>query len=394
MLQTCLAAVLAASLLGLFLVISREDNATGKIRNKLILLGFMLLGATLALLALQSAVNTAFAAALLPPHLAGVFFTGYLLHACIAAAAAIALWKGGAWPAGDAKMFILAAMALPLIAPRSANFPRLLFLSLLMNVFIPAGVFFAAEAAAGALRRLYAESGGRAGAALLVRARAAFTAMEDKTGKAGAFVALTLLFAGVRFMKDAYRGPFHISEPLFFALMMLLWPALSSLFKAGGRVILCCAAAGALGAAFHPLGRLLLVNAAYGLTRSLPFTVFNQLLRGLMNRDTLTAPLPGALALGTILTEKYYLRLKQAFPDFYSDNFGTVYPDGLTAGQAERLKALLARPEAAEKGLLPVEARSGQPFAAWIAAGTALTLLLNGGTVLDLCKSLMRAINV
>ncbi|OGS14261.1 MAG: hypothetical protein A2285_04955 [Elusimicrobia bacterium RIFOXYA12_FULL_57_11] len=398
MLQLILSILLAACLSVLFLRIVREDNASGKIRNARIGAGLALVGVAVLLLALQTAAHQLLSVnfPFLVPHLPAAYFLKYLQHGLTALIAAVVLWKAGTWPAGDAKLFILSALAIPVIIPDAAHFPGILFLALLVNIFIPAGFVFLLESANTVKTRLIGESRGETaravalGAGELVRSLAA---ASGKPGKLASFLLLTAIFGAVRFLKESYAGSLHINETLFFAFMMLAWPALSSLLKTGGNLALGTAGVCAVLCSLHPLGREILVSAAFGLTRSLPFIALNKAIRGLMGQDaSRTIPLD-ALSQGVILTENYFKKIKTAAPDFFSDNFSSIYPDGLTARQAEQLKIIISRSDAPGLDLSIITTRTGQPFAGWIAAGTLLTLALHGKTLTILWKSILRLLN-
>ena len=63
-------------------------------------------------------------------------------HAAVSAALALGLWLLRIWPAGDAKLFLILAAALPLAAPARVRPSALLPVALLTNVFVPAAAVF------------------------------------------------------------------------------------------------------------------------------------------------------------------------------------------------------------------------------------------------------------
>jgi hypothetical protein len=125
---------------GLWAVIGYTDWTHQKIRHNL-----MLFGGSGALLAY---------AGLLALTLLGVFgrvsqfpYWGYYqlagAHFLLSAAAAMALWWLAVWPAGDAKLFILLAALYPVMGLNTPLPQERLFLSTLINIFIPAaGLLF------------------------------------------------------------------------------------------------------------------------------------------------------------------------------------------------------------------------------------------------------------
>ena len=399
MLQLLLSLPLAAFLSVLFLRMVKEDNACGKIRNAIVLRGLAAVAAACPLLGLQTlAGSLAPGSSVIPPHpLPAVFFLRYLQHGFISFIAAFMLWKCGTWPAGDAKLFILAALTIPLLIPGAAYFPNLLFLAMLINILVPAALAFVIQALVSAFKRLIKKDRGDLFSFLRLCCAQSTQYLAEKAkdpGKAAAFLLLTALFGVARFLRNEYPGFFKVDELLFFGLIMVVWPAISGLLKLGGRIAL-----GAIGLCaglcfFYPFGRELLLHAAYGITRSIPFLIFYKALEGLMSRDSLITIAPCAISQGTILDESFLKTLKQAAPDFYSENFGTKYPDGITAQQAEDLKAHILGADTPSPELSSVAARAARPFAEWIAAGTVLTLALHGETVITLCKYAIFHLNV
>lgn len=69
------------------------------------------------------------------------FYRDLLIHLTFSCAAALGLWAGRVWPAGDAKLFMFLAAMLPLLSV-SGSFARGgLFFMALVNVFLPACAF-------------------------------------------------------------------------------------------------------------------------------------------------------------------------------------------------------------------------------------------------------------
>ena len=103
-----------------------------------------------------------------------------------------------------------------------------------------------------------------------------------------------------------------------------------------------------------------------------------------MDRDSIEKINPERIRAGLILSEKYLKKIRKAMPSFYKKNLKKIYPEGLTEEQAESLKALFASGEKGIEKLLPAEARTGKPFAAWITAGFIFTCLMQGENIVSL----------
>lgn len=127
----------AASALFLFLwaITGWGDFKTRKIRNRSLRAAAAAVGAGYLVLLATTGLGIAGRVAVFP-------YWGYYGEALSAvaacAAAALGLWWLGVWPAGDAKLFILLAALYPLTNIFAAGGVRLLFLSALINAFLPA----------------------------------------------------------------------------------------------------------------------------------------------------------------------------------------------------------------------------------------------------------------
>jgi hypothetical protein len=69
------------------------------------------------------------------------YYPACLTHACFAVAAGLGMWRFGMWPAGDAKLFILLSLWIPVLDPFSPLLPWTLTLSTLINIFVPSAIF-------------------------------------------------------------------------------------------------------------------------------------------------------------------------------------------------------------------------------------------------------------
>ena len=217
----------------------------------------------------------------------------------------------------------------------------------------------------------------------------ALKAAVKKPGEIASFLLLTAIFGTVRFIKVTYPALLPVNETVFFALMMLggsLRGGSGPFLKFGGKLTIGAAGLFAAACLFHPLGREALVFAAHGLARSVPFLILNRTMTALMSQDKLVPVPPGELSHGMILSDGYLKKLETAAPDFYKENFKTMYPDGLSGEQAELLKGFLGA--SPENELSAIDAHVCFPFAGWITAGALLTAVFQGETVLTLLRSL------
>ncbi|HUT86015.1 MAG TPA: hypothetical protein VMW66_04165, partial [Elusimicrobiales bacterium] len=123
-----------------------EDFKSGRISNKKIILGFKVLAFGFAVLFLVSLTNhlflsspkqvnsvlfsefIKFASWLLNPSLVLKFYLMFFVHAFLVLFIALLFWKVKIWPAGDAKLYIVLGLIIPLISPAINQFPEKLFL--------------------------------------------------------------------------------------------------------------------------------------------------------------------------------------------------------------------------------------------------------------------------
>lgn len=135
----------------LFLVLgaaaSYQDWRSKKIRNRLIVAGLGACAAVLAFLLINSLLGRRHLNfwGLGEYYLPLRYYPKVLAHFILSLAAAFALWRLSIWPAGDAKLFTLLSLVIALVDPNLPGFPVVLFLLLLINIFVPAGIVFAAE---------------------------------------------------------------------------------------------------------------------------------------------------------------------------------------------------------------------------------------------------------
>lgn len=143
-------------------------------------------------------------------------------------------------------------------------------------------------------------------------------------------------------------------------------PALARAASEGVNILAQGAAAGG-----SPLGRTLLIVCGMGLFFGLSLVLvrlWDQEVRPIRSAKTLEPFL--------VLAPQFVERLHED-PDFEAE-LGTLYPDGLTRDQAERLRGWCA-----ERSIEDVPLTPTMSFAAWIFLGFFVSHLLAGGHVLE-----------
>ncbi|HBL18505.1 MAG: hypothetical protein A2X36_10695 [Elusimicrobia bacterium GWA2_69_24] len=82
------------------------------------------------------------------------FYPLLLLHAALVTAAALFAWWIRVWPAGDAKLYIVLGLLIVLVDQNIFGFPWVLFLKMLVNIFVPAGIWILLMLTAAGVRAL------------------------------------------------------------------------------------------------------------------------------------------------------------------------------------------------------------------------------------------------
>lgn len=349
------------------LLIVYEDFQTHKIRNVRILSG-------LTICALGYAV-------LLGVRLwtgSGVpadFFGRAAVHGLLSLIIALSFWQTDIWPAGDAKLFILAAVLLPLIDLNPPRFPSALFLVLLINIFIPCMALTLLSIVFQYARKWVQGTTSPGWLVLQWRdffqAKARGLAPQDLKMLLG-FLSLFLAGTAVRFVLLRASSYWLTVHALFYLLLYLYWDLLSSLMKdkLGTALIFLSVAYLALGVVFFPSSLGAHLRYAFGMY--VGFGGLFMLLRTALESGT--KALEGrVLDAAAVQAGMVPLDLKLD-PRFNWEDFGPLSRDGLSERQAEQLRAW-AQPLAPSLRLITVSGDS-RAFAGWIIGGAALTLLL------------------
>lgn len=120
------------------MIIVKEDLIHKKISNKKLVLGIVI-----ALLGFGLMMANTFLG--LKGHstdyLNPLFYRLSLTHLLWSIFAALILWYGEIWPAGDAKFFIITSLYIPLINPFIKGYPDYLFLLFLVSIFVISAIY-------------------------------------------------------------------------------------------------------------------------------------------------------------------------------------------------------------------------------------------------------------
>ncbi|MFH1724826.1 MAG: hypothetical protein ABII00_09415 [Elusimicrobiota bacterium] len=138
---------LAALTLAAAVVVLYTDHKYKRIPNRMLLACLKVVGLAYAAYIGWTALASKglLPAPFLRAYPAWSFYPAILVHMAAAVAAGVLIWRLGLWPAGDAKLFLLLCLWLPIVDPGSALLPGRLALAFLMNIFIPAALFVVAR---------------------------------------------------------------------------------------------------------------------------------------------------------------------------------------------------------------------------------------------------------
>lgn len=383
--------------LGLASLISFEDWMTRKIRNRLIVLGLLVCSASLLLLLVNSLLGAR--QLRLGPlgeyFLPLSFYPRLLAHLLLSLTAGVGLWRYAIWPAGDAKFFTLSALFTGLIDPNLPGFPFFLFLILLINIFVPAGMLFTLEtilnllAAAPRLRAVDWPKWRKANAEV-----AAIRVRELWPYRSEYLVLGVNLFALFFALQSAssYVRPF-VAEPwgslAVFVMMFAFWGALATVLrnKKVGLAAFGALCAAALVGVFHlhlDVGGGFRAAARMTLNFGMVLSVGRVVFAWIIERDSLRELRAENLKYGDILSDATWQRL--AAEKELSGRMDPRYVDGLSHGDAATLKTWLAGRAAADYNVYHTI-----PFALWIFLGTLLTLSYRGSVVTAMAPYLVSA---
>ncbi|HEX4047529.1 MAG TPA: prepilin peptidase [Elusimicrobiota bacterium] len=279
---------------------------------------------------------------------------------------AVSLWMLRVWPAGDAKLFALLAVYLPLLLPDGLPLARLSVVWL-ANIFVPAAAALLAESLWRS-RRASLELDVRA---VLHRLRIWLVPTFDSLPEAlagNAFILLWWLAAEFLYQQALARWG-----------QASLWIPSLVLLVAAGTVHRFLATAWGRWAGFLAGFALLLwmrsqgagfswaVLAEIGARTLLMQLVLQLLFDALEEWETLLVP-PALLEPRMVLTSKFAELLG---PEFEDAGIGPLYRDGLSAVQVRTVKDWCATNRIEQVGVYRCYA-----FAFWLFVGTALTAVL------------------
>lgn len=313
-------------------------------------------------------------------------------HVLLSLTAGWTLWRLDVWPAGDAKLYLALSALLPLVDGNLSGFPSLLFMVLLINIFVPAGLLFAAEGTAAlilgapaALARAPWSALGRGpwpavkGALDVAKVRLIeFYPRRWQAAMIGVNLASLFFVLRVIERKLGERPIGAFGHVAVFLVMYAAWGRIAPVLRrpAAGAVGLSAALVGAVAAAAAGADLTAMIRRTaenvlgFGFLLSLARLAFDRQLElaglGSMAAEDLRA--------GAIPTD-------EAWSAFSGDPalarvLDERRRDGLSALEAAAVRAWMKA-----RGTSALAVHRAVPFAAWILIGTVLTLWRPGTVV-------------
>lgn len=370
------------------LVVSYEDWSQRRVRNRWIVLGLLAGAAGLGYLFWNSVLGHQgvrlgrFGEHYMPWR----YYSKLLIHMGLSFAAAFTMWRLAIWPAGDAKLYTLFAFLAALIDPNLPGYPLLLFMLMLVNIFVPAGLLFAAETVGRVLLRTGELWGVDRGVWLKAKAEVVEVRLREAwpyryqylTLVVNLYALFYLTATGQRYSRLLAWGAF--GNVIIFLLMFVVWGKITMVLRdrrVGYAAVAALAAAMAWGAYFRGwdvlaiMGSALKMTANFGVFLSVARLVFHWYIE----LESLRELRPEHLQPGVVLSDDTWQKL--AAEPGLAGKLGGRYSDGLAADEVEALKAWLASQTAGATYTF----YHTIPFAVWIFLGSLYTVVRRGNLV-------------
>ena len=380
-------------------VISYEDVKYGKVRNKWILLGIFWGLAVLFFFLIWYFIATPithfyyFDILKLPPGSAAPVFTvslNYLgkviLNVAIALAIAFLMWRFKAWAAGDAKLFVVYALLVPLKYYWKSYLPYFPSFVLLINIFIPVVLYLLVRSCFYYLKYIYLKI---AKPPAVKKERQKKPSPEKKTiwqalkSRGKPMIGMIGIFLMLSLIQKPIRQYISIDFTSFYVIIFAALIIFRKIFKIFEKPLV-----------FRIMVVILIVLLSYGfirfpeatgqtlyqtIKRMIIFMIVLSLFRKLIDFYVLKTGVEEIkienLKPKMSLAEETLEKLKKD-KEYYDKYIGVIYPGGLTVEQAEAVKKWAQ--EKQKDKIKAVSIYKPFPFVVWMFVGLIITLLLQG----------------
>ena len=360
------------------IVTSYQDIKFGKIKHKWIGMGLIYFILGYLLLYLLSALRIVDYRGINYSYIQELFINGL-----ISIVIAYLFWKLGIWAAGDAKLFIVYALLIPLDYYSKSYLPYFPSFALLLNIFIPLFLFILIAAFLKLLNIAICR--------LINNIKNILILIKDCCQKIsskirdgwqeilGTLAGYTLIFLGLQIL----MSKLHLNSLWVIILIVIFYRVVSKGIKKSRKALLLT---GIILAAYfgyqifyrHDVLKLILIFKNL-IRLLLVFGVANGVLNLYIKYTQVRKIDIHDLSPMMLLSDGGLKELRKELEGFRGD-IGTIYPDGLSEGQTELIKKIYL-----EKRYQTIEIYRTFPFAIWMFFGALLTLGLQR-SVLDIFK--------
>lgn len=348
-----------------------EDIKTAKIRRKWIVLGLLWSISGYFLLYLLGTLRLIDYGGINYSYIKDVFINTF-----ISIGIAYLLWKSGIWAAGDAKLFIVYTLLIPLDYYSKSYLPYFPSFALLLNIFIPVFLFIMIIAlfklidiAAYVFKNRNQKKG------VLILAKETMVKIVAKIRGSwqnllGLLIGYLAIFLGLQILMSRL----HLRPIWIIMLMLIAFRPISEGIKKSRSLLLLTGIilVGYFGyKVIYHQGILELIPIFKSLIcLILLFGILKAILNLYIKYTQVDKIDIYNLRPKMLLTDEVIKGFQKEFRGF-KDALGTIYPDGLSESQAELIKKIYL-----EKGYKTIEVYKTFPFALWMFFGVMLTLWL------------------
>lgn len=370
-----------------------NDLRFKKVPNKGIASGLKAAGLFLLLYAAETALG---AAGVSSDYVRWTFYPLYAVNLLLSAVMGVLLWYAEVWPAGDAKFFITCLAMLPLIDFGVRGFPKVLWLSVMLNSFMFASVFYLLKFVAGIVSA-YRNRDGRLiaryeGIKKDVGARLEGVRARGARGLALGGTALFFLFFVQQTARSALQGDLQRLVPdltMLYFLMFIGWDKVSRYLSGRwSRLAMAVVAPLYLAFGFAHFGPAMLFHLRRAAVNVIGFGFIlgagRFALVYLMDKFSMTEVSADELAPGMVLSSRYVDIIRR--DPYFADSFSDSFRDGISPEETELLRNWVKRIPGGDP---KIEVMEGYPFAVWIFLGCVFQLAFNGN-VLTVAGELLR----
>ena len=368
--------------------IIKEDNKYGKIRNKHIL---RILKGDLFLLIIHFFINLVNNQNALVK--TTVYYLGYLsqlaTHLFWSLLSSIILWKLNIWPAGDAKLFIILSVSIPIIFPFIPWNHKYLYIILLFNIFIIASLFYMKNV----FKKIYEKYQANLKS---IEIKNIFKISKHYLKRISIKVLNSILFGTIFFnfakVLSYYLNRLDTSDPLLFFLLYIIMEKLDKYInKSASFLILFFTSMLIIIFPIKNIENILIAS----LQKSISFNIFRSLLLLIINDYFFSFKIVKIklddLKHGMRINKQYMLSLKEKYLDFQETfpDYEFYYCDGIDKNGVGKFIDFL-KSKYNDSDIITIPIIKTNPFAIWIVLGTLITVILGNKSIFFMLKFIIK----